>query len=582
MFLTYTAPESTFDKHIKEFEHVRKSIQLTGENLIQGSSDVVPKFVEYVNWPLGLKINHLQNWYYKEGEQDCVIIFYRPPQSRVDDTTDLMCIRQGKIPIGISINSSLTTEQLDILYKTIFPTDLPFNEDQIIDESDITTANGYKGFRFNIAQNETSEEEPGIVRVVKGTEFWIPLGDNMFNLEYFGQLATYDRYLPIAEKMVDSFKFLKDKNSSASESLQVKENLNVYDSEFFSVKYPSSWFVSAERGISDSPRASGVTLVNQIDTNRNNNRVTPKSHVEHSVIAISVLPKTAFPIDTSNFDISEILDSFINYSYSSQKLSESGDQLLTDNSTYLSGRYARSISYISNAQPGGTYNFMVFSTNRDSIYQIAYGASLSKYQKELSEVKSIISSFRFKEPKVSTVESPPDIDTKKIPFSTYSNSKYGVKLVYPKDWDVQEEVSEIVAFTSPSTSMTDFPEAIFSIFGTSFSQGRPHFEDFSNEQFKAYVTQLINFSMPHLNDSFGDFEYQILNTAKTTTDKGYLAFKLEFMINEMDPSDSSIIYQHKRLQIWIPQANNLYKLQYDAEPTKFSTLANNSKDDKFL
>ena len=44
-----------------------------------------------------------------------------------------------------------------------------------------------------------------------------------------------------------------------------------------------------------------------------------------------------------------------------------------DNSTYLSGHYVRSISYISNEQPGSTYNFMVFSTNQDSIYQIAYG-----------------------------------------------------------------------------------------------------------------------------------------------------------------------------------------------------------------
>ena len=104
--------------------------------------------------------------------------------------------------------------------------------------------------------------------------------------------------------------------------IQTEENLNDYDSEFFSIKYPTSWFVSAGRGISDSPGASGVTLVNQIDmndVNYNNNRVTPRSHVEHSVIVISVFPKTAFGKDTSNFDISEILDSFINYSFSSQK-----------------------------------------------------------------------------------------------------------------------------------------------------------------------------------------------------------------------------------------------------------------------
>ena len=60
--------------------------------------------------------------------------------------------------------------------------------------------------------------------------------------------------------------------------------------------------------------------------------------------------------------------------------------MLTNNSTYLAGHPARSISYVSSVHPGGTYNFMVFSTHRDSIYQIAYGAPLSKYQEELSEV----------------------------------------------------------------------------------------------------------------------------------------------------------------------------------------------------
>jgi hypothetical protein len=190
---------------------------------------------------------------------------------------------------------------------------------------------------------------------------------------------------------------------------QKAKDLRVYDSDFFSIKYPTSWFVSAERGISDLPGASGVTLLDQIDMNHNN-RVTARSDIGRSIIAISVIPKTVIPIDTSNIDISEILNSFINYSYSSKKLSESGGQLLTDNSTYLAGYFARSISYVSNVHPGGTYNFMVFSTHRDSIYQIAYGAPLSKYQKELSEVKSILSSFMFKEPKVSTASSPIEVN----------------------------------------------------------------------------------------------------------------------------------------------------------------------------
>jgi hypothetical protein len=134
-----------------------------------------------------------------------------------------LCIRHGKIPIGISINSSLSNQQLDTLYQTIFPTDLPFAEDKIIDERDFATANGYKGFKFVIVQNETNEEEPGVVS--KATQFWLPSNEDVFMLEYVGDLSTYDRYLPVAEKMVDSFKFLKDKGYAASSNLTVRQML---------------------------------------------------------------------------------------------------------------------------------------------------------------------------------------------------------------------------------------------------------------------------------------------------------------------------------------------------------------------
>src|SRR6185312_15427284 len=107
-------------------------------------------------------------------------------------------------------------------------------------------------------------------------------------------------------------------------------------------------------------------------------------------------------------------------------------------------------------------------------------------QEELSEVKSILSSFRFKEPKVSTASSPIEADMIKVPFSNYSNPKYGIKLLYPRSWDIQEEVSGLVSFTKPSTSTIEFPEATFTISGTTYTKGIPHYENFSARQFKDF------------------------------------------------------------------------------------------------
>jgi signal peptidase I len=173
---------------------------------------------------------------------------------------------------------------------------------------------------------------------------------------------------------------------------------------------------------------------------------------------------------------------------------------------------------------------------------------------------------------IAAIPSPLLADASEIPLVKYNNSDYGIELSYPENWSIQDDAFAIVSFLGPPSNLTGSPEVMFNVVGNTHPQGRPNYEDFSIEQFKAYVTQLINFSMPHLSDSYGDFEFQILDAVKTTTDKGYPAFKLQYMINGMDPSDSSIVYQFKRLQIWIPQANNLYGLQYDAEPSKFSAF----------
>ena len=151
----------------------------------------------------------------------------------------------------------------------------------------------------------------------------------------------------------------------------------------------------------------------------------------------------------------------------------------------------------------------------------------------MSEVKSILSSFRFKEPKVSTASSPIEVNTINVPFSNYSNPKYGIKLLYPRSWDVQEKVSGLVSFTKPSTSTIEFPEATFTIFGTTYTKGRPHYENFSARQFKDFLTQ--SFSL--LNKyQFNTAEYQFVDVVKTTTSKGYPAFRLQLTLKEADSS----------------------------------------------
>lgn len=344
--------------------------------------------------------------------------------------------------------------------------------------------------------------------------------------------------------------------------IQSIKNLKVYDSEFFSIKYPSSWHISSEEGSADIPGASGVTfLENQMVMNQSN-RKTPHSNMGHSVLSVTVVPRSSLPGSIS-LNASGLVDSFMDYSFSSEKLKYIGAQLLADNYTSLSGIPARSIFYTKD----GYFNMLANSADLDNMYQIGYRGQISKYERELPEVASVIDSFEIKKPKVSIVESTTDIDTIKVPFSIYSNPNYGIKLMYPRGWDVQEEVMGMVTFTNPSNSSVEFPDATFAIGGITFTKGKPHFENFSAKQFKDFMTQ--SFSL--LNKyQINIPEIQLIDAVKTTTDKGYPEFRLQSLIKVTDPDDPTIIYQQKRLQIWIPRASNIYILEYDSGPSKFA------------
>jgi hypothetical protein len=109
-----------------------------------------------------------------------------------------------------------------------------------------------------------------------------------------------------------------------------EQNLAIYDSDFFSIKYPSSWHISSEPGITSAPGESGVILKNsQKDTNHGS-RITPHSNMGYSIIIVtSVLKSSLFG--------SELVDSFVDFAFSEERLGYYGAQLIADNYTSVFG-----------------------------------------------------------------------------------------------------------------------------------------------------------------------------------------------------------------------------------------------------
>ena len=168
-----------------------------------------------------------------------------------------------------------------------------------------------------------------------------------------------------------------------------EQNLTVYDSDYFSIKYPSSWHISSEPWITSAPGESGVILENSQKDTKQGNRVTPHSNMGYSIIIVTSVPKSSL-FGSSDLSGLELVDSFVDFAFSEERLSYYGAQLMADNYTSVSGIQARSVTYTT----GGYYNLVINTADDSNFYQISYVGQESKYQEELPKVLSIISSFQ--------------------------------------------------------------------------------------------------------------------------------------------------------------------------------------------
>ena len=111
----------------------------------------------------------------------------------------------------------------------------------------------------------------------------------------------------------------------------------------------------------------------------------------YSIIIVTSVPKSSL-FGSSDLSGLELVDSFVDFAFCKERLSYYGAQLIADNYTSVSGIQARSVTYAT----GGYYNLVINTADDSNFYQISYVSRESKYQEELPEVLSIISSFQIK------------------------------------------------------------------------------------------------------------------------------------------------------------------------------------------
>jgi serine/threonine-protein kinase len=147
-----------------------------------------------------------------------------------------------------------------------------------------------------------------------------------------------------------------------------------------------------------------------------------------------------------------------------------------------------------------------------------------------------------------------------LSFSTYVNSTYGIKMLYPANWNKEQNIS---GSNSNSSKLADIVR-----FSPPFENNN---SDKSSENFDVKVDNISDIQPVSLakytNDTIEDLgkDFKIISLNKNTTmSGGSPAYKLEYTGVEQDVNLNAMI-------VFTMKGDKAYIITYMAEPSRYSS-----------
>ena len=345
------------EKMINSFEIIPQSVSLENSTL-----DNSIKFVTYENTTTGIKIDHPVDWVEREVDlppamkkNSIPIEFIEIPTSRSDEFLEQVLLMSVSPMEKNAINESISN-RIDEIRDSPSSYNININSSMAAD------------IPFTVLDYMSDEKE-----VIHHIEFYGKRYDRIYSIDFKIQQAEFDNYLPIINKIVDSFQIPYILFSNATIGIDIQ--------------YPFDWYF-LEGSQNDNITGFTSTLGSSYD-----NSIyffSPDlSELQGSSEFIEVLIEN-LPSDNIT------LDSIINTTMQLNKESL-GDSLkiLDTNQTKLDGSDAYKITYsFPDDMNNNTKATQIITKNNQKMYTILYSAISSKYSEKT--VNNFANSFKMK------------------------------------------------------------------------------------------------------------------------------------------------------------------------------------------
>ncbi|MGC1134916.1 MAG: tetratricopeptide repeat protein, partial [Nitrososphaeraceae archaeon] len=533
------------------------SILMTANNK-SSAIDTNTTFLNYTNTEYGFQIEYPIDWFYDKGDSYTTVFL---PLSTLDYNENTTHI---SILTGIVNLPSQNIPAEDVLNELINSKDKESGLRILESNSSLLAGNPAHKAIFTEINEDNAHE-------IKTMQILTVRGDKAYWVGYVAPSTNYSNYIPIAQKMIDSFEIIEDNtilvsgtnidtaattttNTDAECCLPTTTTktinktmattpttFSIYENPRYGIKmqYPADW---QQVELTDEPYIFEGKIFNVV-----------------AEFYLKPPPNPSINIIVADLQGHEnkSLDEFTREGIEELRGVFGADiTFIESNSTRLignNGSLAHKVVYSFTDNQGNERNSMqVWTVQGDKGYIISYRADTAEqFSEYLLIAEKVIDSFS-----INSSIPVPIIDAQSTKFLTYDNPVYGFKMQYPSDWTLEEGfLGGVIGFESPQESAFDVLEnLIVSV------------EDlpFQNMSLEEYVNSDINTARQSLS------EFKLIESTPTTF-AGQPAIKVVFIaITTTLTTEGLAPEEIKLMSVYTKFNDKAYIISYNSEPSKYS------------
>lgn len=297
-------------------------------------------FFTYENPALGAKIQYPSDWK-KEVKDVSTVDFFSPKENNSDRYLENLGIEVSSLSQSMTLDE-FTSHQIDFLNQS-------FPNFKIID-SKVTTLAGNPAHKVVFNYGGEQQQHIPLFKII---QIWMIRDNKIYIITSGAEFNKYSKYLPIIQKMIDSFgisNFLTYENST----LGVK------------IQYPSDW----KRAESNS----NITFTSPLASNSDRYR-------EKLELKVNSLLQNVTLDEYSSAVIKKLKESSANF------------RILEVATTTLAGNPAKKMVFTSGEGQNNLKVVEIWTINDDKAYSIQYSSEAQKYSKYLATIQKMVNSF---------------------------------------------------------------------------------------------------------------------------------------------------------------------------------------------